>query len=333
MMPLVPGREEHLQARFEALRSPHPALRMAAPLAGLRRQARPKGAPAAPAAPAATNKAKPTFLFKKADPAVKAQREPQPGPCRQAVHLRIINGQKAVLGQFPWQAGLLADFGEEGKAWCGGSIIHSQWILTAGHCVDDNALGYQVSVGSLGSEQGGEVTRQVFRGLTTFYQHPAYNPYFIDNDIAIIPLPSHIKFSAWCRPVQLPSYSMATDMMAGTTGIVSGWGKTADGDQWITKDLMYTSTTIDGGKSCYDYYGNAWIANKICIKVIDNHAFCSGDSGGAFTFEEEPDLHTQLGIVSFGAAKGCELGLPIVYTRLASFLQFVEDVTNIAIRD
>lgn len=58
-----------------------------------------------------------------------------------------------------------------------------------------------------------------------------------------------------------------------------------------------------------------------------------GDSGGAFTFEEEPGVHTQLGIVSFGAAKGCELKLPTAYTRLASFLDFVEDTTNIAIRD
>ena len=48
-----------------------------------------------------------------------------PGP-------RIINGEQAAEGQFPWQVGLnVNDF------WfCGGSIISEEWILTAGHCVD-----------------------------------------------------------------------------------------------------------------------------------------------------------------------------------------------------
>lgn len=32
------------------------------------------------------------------------------------------------------------------------------------------------------------------------------------------------------KPVRLPSYSMATDMMVGTTGTVSGWGKTHDSE-------------------------------------------------------------------------------------------------------
>jgi secreted trypsin-like serine protease len=44
---------------------------------------------------------------------------------------RITNGLTAVRGQFPWQVAITVD-----KSWfCGGSLIGSQWVLTAAQCV------------------------------------------------------------------------------------------------------------------------------------------------------------------------------------------------------
>lgn len=43
---------------------------------------------------------------------------------------RIIGGQLASNGQFPYQVGLSLN-----GAWCGGSLISSTVILTAAHCV------------------------------------------------------------------------------------------------------------------------------------------------------------------------------------------------------
>jgi secreted trypsin-like serine protease len=48
-----------------------------------------------------------------------------------------------------------------------------------------------------------------------------------------------------------------------------------------------------------------------------------GDSGGALVTEIDGN-YTQIGIVSFGAAAGCELGYPQGFTRVTSYLDWIE---------
>ncbi len=44
---------------------------------------------------------------------------------------RIIGGVEATLGRWPWQVSLYYS----NRHTCGGSIITSQWVVTAAHCV------------------------------------------------------------------------------------------------------------------------------------------------------------------------------------------------------
>ena len=46
---------------------------------------------------------------------------------------RVVGGEAALQGQFPWQVGLVRD-GDPAQQFCGGSLLSSRHVLTAAHC-------------------------------------------------------------------------------------------------------------------------------------------------------------------------------------------------------
>ena len=56
----------------------------------------------------------------------------------------IVNGVPVEEGQIPWQVFLTRSWtdanGDRWVAWCGGSLIAPQWVLTAAHCLEDEGV-------------------------------------------------------------------------------------------------------------------------------------------------------------------------------------------------
>ena len=50
-----------------------------------------------------------------------------------APQARVVNGEDAKKGQWPWQAQMKIN----GRHHCGGTLIHPQYVLTASHCIED----------------------------------------------------------------------------------------------------------------------------------------------------------------------------------------------------
>ena len=57
----------------------------------------------------------------------------------------------------------------------------------------------------------------------------------------------------------------------------------------------------------------------------------TGDSGGPLRILRSNGTPVLAGVVSYGAAVGCELDYPAVFTRVHSFLDWIEAKTGIQI--
>ena len=67
---------------------------------------------------------------------------------------------------------------------------------------------------------------------------------------------------------------------------------------------------------------NGFTIQYICLVL-------QGDSGGALVGQLADGRWTQIGVVSFGAAAGCQRGFPVGFARVTSFLNWISQVTGL----
>jgi len=255
---------------------------------------------------------------------------------------RIINGQAASISDYPWMASLFVmsnpETGEGGS--CGGSLIHSEWILTAAHCflntagdAVDTSTANQTIV-TLGSNtlepvEAGGIT---VNGQSVII-HPGYNPgsgssNANDNDMALLKLATPVS---GISPVSLIEGS-TSDIDAGTLVTVMGWGTTgidAEGQSVnASNSLLKVNQTTVSNIDCSNIYEFGITDNMLCAggaTARDTSDSCQGDSGGPLVVQNGSSS-TQVGVVSFGGiSTSCgEPGVPGVYAKVARYKSFIE---------
>ncbi|XP_058457227.1 brachyurin-like [Malaya genurostris] len=236
---------------------------------------------------------------------------------------RVTNGQEATPGQFPYQIALLSTF-SAGTGLCGGSVLTNNFILTAAHCVQ-NALGGTAIMGAHNRINTEDTQQRIAFSASGITIHPGYTSTNIRNDIAVVRLDSAIVFNDRVQPARIPA-SGDSRTFAGETGTVSGFGRTTDASQATSAVVMFTSNPIMTEADCLSSWGgNAAIiqAQNICMSGEGGRSACNGDSGGPLTVAEGGSL--QVGIVSFGSAAGCSIGMPSVYVRVTFFRDWIVD--------
>ena len=136
---------------------------------------------------------------------------------------RIVNGEDAVLGQFPYQVLWAMESNGAFYVNCGGSIYNKSTIITAGHCCvhfdhyplsKTKIIAGQIEVsGSYG---------QVIE-IDSYLIHPDYDQENTNNnwnDVCLLTLKTDLEYNDNVKCIKLNDRSLEP----GTKCIVSGWG-------------------------------------------------------------------------------------------------------------
>ncbi|NXX57818.1 CTRL protease, partial [Scopus umbretta] len=228
---------------------------------------------------------------------------------------RIINGQKAVPGSWPWQVSLQTRWGSH---FCGGSLINENWVVTAAHC-EFNPYSHVVVLGEYDQSSNTEPiqVKTVVRVIT----NPSWNPYNLNNDITLLKLSSPAQLGPRVSPVCLAHANLAlpTNLQCVTTG----WGHTNTNSQALAASLQQVTLPLISPSQCMQYWGNQITSSMLCAGGVGASS-CQGDSGGPLVYQNG-NIWTLIGIVSWGNSN-CNVHTPAVYTRVSQFQNWIDYV-------
>ncbi|CAO1401444.1 unnamed protein product [Diamesa serratosioi] len=236
--------------------------------------------------------------------------------------LKIIGGKSSRRGQWPWQVAILNRFKE---AFCGGTLISPNFVLTAAHCVRKR-LFVKLAEHNLQAVDGNEMEFRIEIAI----KHPKYDKKTVDNDIALLKLPQSMERSHYIGFACLPE--RLQQLPVGHTCTIIGWGKRRHNDDSGTNVLHEAEVPIISNEECKSvYYDYTITKNMFCAGHkkgrIDT---CAGDSGGPILCRDSKKSNkpwTVYGITSFGDGCGKKNKFGI-YTKLTNYVDFIWSIVN-----
>ncbi|NXF36779.1 CTRL protease, partial [Nyctibius bracteatus] len=228
---------------------------------------------------------------------------------------RIINGQNAVSGSWPWQVSLQT---RTGSHFCGGSLINENWVVTAAHC-EFNTYSHVVVLGQYDRSSKAESVQ--VKTVSKAVTNPSWNPTTLNNDITLLKLSSPAQLGPRVSPICLPPANLA--LSTNLRCVTTGWGRTNTNSQALAVRLQQVTLPLISQSQCTQYWGNRITSSMLCAGGAGASS-CQGDSGGPLVYQNG-NVWTLIGIVSWGTTN-CNVRTPAIYTRVSQFRNWIDSV-------
>jgi len=236
---------------------------------------------------------------------------------------RVIGGENAIRGSWPWQILLQYD----GRAGCGGSLIRKNWVVTAAHCISGvitrpDRLG--VVVGEHDRTKPETPASAKTHKVKRVVMHPKYSRRTLSNDIALLELAEDVTFNDYVKPVCLPEKEIPVESFC----YITGWGKIKHPGS-MTSILQQGKLKVPSNTEC-NSLNQATSGIKIDNTMIcggdggdTTLSGCHGDSGGPFVCKVDGrwELH---GAVSWGSGRCDSDQAYTVFSRVMTNLAWIK---------
>ena len=230
---------------------------------------------------------------------------------------RIVNGTVANYSQ--WNFIVQLNINIAGKtAFCGGSYIGNNKVLTAAHCVKDSTAADITVIGGSEKLNNGRES-----AVTAISIHPSFNMETQGYDFAVLHLASNLSIGE----LDIADQSLV-DSLVGQEVQVAGWGTQTNGLDQLATNLRFAEQVVTSSTACQSYYGSSNIgAWSICAYDATVQAdACQGDSGGPLVYRGN-GLVSLVGVVSYGDGCG-KKNAPAVYANTAHVKDWLDSVTG-----
>ncbi|KAF6206697.1 hypothetical protein GE061_017933 [Apolygus lucorum] len=245
----------------------------------------------------------------------------------QTAQRRIVGGDEAGFGSFPWQAYIRI-----GSSRCGGSLVNRYHVVTAGHCVARaNARQVQVTLGDYVINSAVEPLPAYTYGVRQISVHPyfKFTPQADRFDVAVLRLDRPVQYMPHIAPICLPTKG---EDFLGQYGWAAGWGALQPGSRLRPKTLQAVDVPVIDNRLCERWHRS----NGINVVIYDEMLCagyrgggkdsCQGDSGGPLMLERSGRWFL-IGIVSAGYSCA-QKGQPGIYHRVANTVDWISHIIN-----